>query len=173
MPTPATDPTAPTGHSRHAVSKIPISVLVVVHTAELEVLLLERADRPGWWQSVTGSKDGAGESLRRTACREVFEETGIVVGSTDVPSKFLADWQMCNTYEILPAWRHRYDEGVGHNVEHVFSLCVPRSVSIRLAPAEHTGFRWLGSQAAADACFSHTNASAIRQLPLRCGGRTP
>ena len=40
--------------------KIPQSVLVVIHTPALEVLLIERADAPGFWQSVTGSKDFAG-----------------------------------------------------------------------------------------------------------------
>jgi NUDIX domain-containing protein len=50
--------------------KIPISVLVVIHTPDLQVLLLERADHPGFWQSVTGSQD-EGETLRQTAAREV------------------------------------------------------------------------------------------------------
>src|SRR3546814_11532782 len=59
--------------------KIPESVLVVIHTAALEVLLLERADKPGFWQSVTGSKDAIDEALQLTAIREVAEETGIVV----------------------------------------------------------------------------------------------
>ena len=36
-------------------TKLPVSVLVVVHTEALDVLLLERAARPGYWQSVTGS----------------------------------------------------------------------------------------------------------------------
>ena len=59
--------------------KIPISVLVVIHTPELNVLLLERADRPGFWQSVTGSQD-AGETLPQTAQREIGEETGLDAG---------------------------------------------------------------------------------------------
>ena len=37
--------------------KLPLSVLVIVHTASRDVLLLERALRPGYWQSVTGSVD--------------------------------------------------------------------------------------------------------------------
>ena len=39
--------------------KIPESVLVVIHTPALEVLLIERADKPGYWQSVTGSLVGS------------------------------------------------------------------------------------------------------------------
>ena len=32
--------------------KIPVSVLIVIHTPALEVLLLQRAARPDFWQSV-------------------------------------------------------------------------------------------------------------------------
>ena len=58
--------------------KIPESVLVVIYTPALDVLLIERADAPGFWQSVTGSKDAVDEPLASTAMREVAEETGIV-----------------------------------------------------------------------------------------------
>ena len=58
--------------------KIPESVLVVVHTPALDVLLLRRADSAeDFWQSVTGSKDFAGEDWAVTAAREAAEETGI------------------------------------------------------------------------------------------------
>ena len=146
-------------------AKIPESVLVVIHTAELEVLLIERADKPGYWQSVTGSKDRIDEPFAETAIREVAEETGIVVGSIEVPASNLRDWQMHNVSEIYPVWRHRYASGVTHNTEHVFGLQVPRGVPVKLAPREHLRYRWLGWQAAADACFSPTNAAAIRRLP--------
>jgi dATP pyrophosphohydrolase len=56
--------------------KQPVSVLVVVHTPQLQVLLLERAAHAGYWQSVTGSQE-AGEALLDTARRELAEETGI------------------------------------------------------------------------------------------------
>ena len=146
-------------------AKIPESVLVVIHTTALEVLLIERADKPGYWQSVTGSKDSAGEPLVTTAIREVAEETGIVVGSLAVPARNLRDWQIQNVYEIYPVWRHRYASGVTHNTEHVFGLRVPRDVPVRLAPREHLQYRWLGWKAAAEACFSPSNAAAIRRLP--------
>ena len=146
-------------------AKIPESVLVVIHTTALEVLLIERADKPGYWQSVTGSKDSAGEPLVTTATREVAEETGIVVGSPAVPARNLRDWQIQNVYEIYPVWRHRYASGVTHNTEHVFGLRVPRDVPVRLAPREHLQYRWLGWKAAAEACFSPSNAAAIRRLP--------
>ena len=84
--------------------KIPESVLVVIYTAALEVLLIERADKPGFWQSVTGSKDALDEPNAATAEREVFEETGIRV--TDATA--LQDWHLQNRYEIYPLWRHRY-----------------------------------------------------------------
>ena len=145
--------------------KIPESVLVVIHTAELEVLLIERADHPGYWQSVTGSKDTLDEALATTARREVFEETGIEVGSAAVPLTGLRDWNLSNVYEIYPVWRHRYAPGVTHNTEFVFGLRVPRDVPIRLSPREHTAHLWLPWREAADRCFSPSNAEAILQLP--------
>ena len=145
--------------------KIPESVLVVIHSADLQVLLIERADKPGFWQSLTGSKDLEDEPLRVTAVREVREETGIEIGSAGVPDAHLRDWQLSNVYEIYPVWRHRYAPGVTHNTEHVFGLLVPRATPIVLAPREHLQHQWLPWQAAADLCFSPSNAEAILQLP--------
>ncbi|GGI20082.1 MAG: dihydroneopterin triphosphate diphosphatase [Oxalicibacterium faecigallinarum] len=153
-----------------AVYKIPESVLVVIHTQALDVLLLERADRPGFWQSVTGSKDAPEESLWLTAVREVQEETGIRIGGeatlpSAVPADNLRDWQLSNVYEIYPVWRHRYAPGVTHNTEHVFGLRVPRTMPVTLAPREHLNMVWLPYREAADRCFSASNAEAILQLP--------
>jgi len=145
--------------------KIPESVLVVIHTAAREVLLIERADQPGAWQSVTGSKDSVGEAAAQTAVREVAEETGIVIGSPAVPAGNLLDWKLRNVYEIFPVWLHRYAPGVTHNTEHVFGLRVPRDIPVTLAPREHLSHRWLPWREAADACFSFSNAEAILQLP--------
>jgi dihydroneopterin triphosphate diphosphatase len=147
--------------------KIPESVLVVIHTAELEVLLIERADRAGFWQFVTGSKDHLEEPLPTVAAREVAEETGIVVGSPRVPHGALVDWQHTIDYEIYPVWRHRYAPGVVRNTEHWFGLTVPRDCEITLAPREHTAHVWLPYQDAAARCFSRSNAEAILQLPHR------
>ena len=145
--------------------KIPESVLVVIHTAALDVLLIERADKPGYWQSVTGSKDRLDEPLQETAVREVAEETGIVVGSPAVPLEALRDWGLRNVYEIYPVWRHRYAPGVTHNTEHVFGLRVPPDTVVTLNPREHLQHRWLPWREAADHCFSPSNAEAILQLP--------
>jgi dATP pyrophosphohydrolase len=142
--------------------KIPQSVLVVIYTPQLEVLLLERADKPGFWQSVTGSRDQPDEAFALTAQREVMEETGI-----DSCRHHLQDWALENIYEIYPVWRHRYAPGVTHNTEHVFGLCVPRMIDVRLAPREHLRYQWLPYGAAADLCFSASNAEAILQLPQR------
>ena len=150
--------------------KIPESVLVVIHTPALEVLLIERADKPGFWQSVTGSKDSLDEPTLETAIREVAEETGIVVGSAAVPLSALQDWGLRNVYEIYPVWRHRYAPGVTHNTEHVFGLTVPAGTPVVLAPREHLQFVWLPWQAAADRCFSPSNAEAVLHLP-RLGAR--
>jgi dATP pyrophosphohydrolase len=149
--------------------KIPESVLVVIYTPDLEILLLERADKPGYWQSVTGSKDFPGESLEDTAVREVWEETGIVIGSPAVPLNNLRNWQLSNVYDIYPVWRHRYAPGVVKNTEHVFGLQVTRDIGVTLAPREHLDALWLPWRDAADKCFSPSNAEAILQLPQHLG----
>jgi len=151
--------------------KIPESVLVVIHSDELDVLLLERTDAPGFWQSVTGSKDSLAESLVETCVREVAEETGIAIGSAAVPLGNLVDWQLANVYDIYPQWQHRYAAGVTRNTEHVFGLRVPRDITVRPAPREHLRHEWLEWRAAADRCFSPSNAEAILQLPRRVGAR--
>lgn len=144
-------------------NKQPVSVLVLIHTPGLEVLLLERAAHPGFWQSVTGSQEG-NELLVETARREVLEETGITAAATD-----LVDWGQTNRYEIFAEWRDRYAPGVTHNVEHVFGLCLPQPGPVRIAPEEHLAFRWLPWREAAAACFSWSNRDAILDLPRRLG----
>jgi dATP pyrophosphohydrolase len=146
--------------------KIPISVLVVIHTEALEVLLLERASHPGFWQSVTGSQE-AGETLVETAAREVREETGL-----DVRHFRLDDWRQQNRFEIFRQWRSRYAPGVTHNTEHVFGLCLPAPLPVTIAAREHLGYRWLPWQAAAEQVFSWSNAAAIRELPRRAASAT-
>ncbi len=145
-----------------AAFKIPESVLVVIHTPDLQVLVMERAGQPDFWQSVTGSKDTLEEDLSLTAAREVREETGLL---TELYQ--LSDWHLVNVYEIYPLWRHRYAPGITHNTEHVFGLCLPQIVPVTLTEREHTRYRWLPYQAAADCCFSASNAEAILQLPQR------
>ncbi len=139
--------------------KIPESVLVVIHTPDLQILLLERADRPGYWQSVTGSKDRLDEPWETTCEREVFEETGLRVAEHRL-------WSMgiTNRYEIFAHWRHRYGPGVTHNLEAVFALQLPVPLPVRIAPREHLRYEWQPWQVAAERCFSPTNASAIRLL---------
>ncbi|MFZ1181665.1 MAG: dihydroneopterin triphosphate diphosphatase [Herbaspirillum sp.] len=154
--------------------KIPESVLVVIHSEQLDVLLIERADKAAYWQSVTGSRDTWDEPLRETARREVGEETGIIISDTGsvapaainrVPCNHLRDWHLSSVYEIYPFWRYRYASGVMHNTEHVFGLLVPRDIPVTLAPREHTRYQWLPYREAARQCFSPSNAEAILQLP--------
>lgn len=141
--------------------KRPVSVLVVIHTREPEILLLERALHPGYWQSVTGSQEEK-ESLIETAVREVREETGIIASTTDI-----VDWQMTNTFEIFEEWRHRYAPNVRHNEEHVFSLEVGKDTPVHISPAEHIAYCWLDYRSAAAKVFSWSNRDAILQLPKR------
>jgi dihydroneopterin triphosphate diphosphatase len=140
--------------------KLPESVLVVVHTPALEVLLLERAANPGFWQSVTGSRESDDPDLEATARRELREETGLSVGT-------LTDWGVMNRYEIWPQWRARYAPDVTHNTEHVFGFRVPQITVATLDPAEHTAQVWLPWQQAMDKVFSPTNREAIGQLSQR------
>jgi dATP pyrophosphohydrolase len=142
--------------------KQPVSVLVVIHTPVLEVLLLERADYPGYWQSVTGSQDVSETALRDTAIREVREETGI-----DASRYRLSDWQLKNEYEIYEKWRHRYAPGITRNTEHVFGLELPQPLAVQLSPREHLHYQWLPWREAAEKVFSPSNREAILQLPER------
>jgi dATP pyrophosphohydrolase len=141
--------------------KQPISALVVIYTPALDVLLLERADFPGYWQSVTGSRDGD-ETPRETAIREVAEETGL-----DALRYVLTDWKVQNVYEIYQQWVHRYPPGTTHNTEHVFGLQLPQQAAVQLSPREHLNCQWLPWQEAADKVFSPSNRAAILQLPER------
>jgi len=136
--------------------KLPLSVLVVVHTAQMEVLLLERAQRPGYWQSVTGSLDQPDEPFEAAAARELREETGIQANDGR-----LRRWNVAYTFEIYAQWRHRFAPGVTHNTEHLFSLELARPAPVRLAPQEHTAFTWLPWGEAARKCFSWSNRDAI------------
>jgi dATP pyrophosphohydrolase len=142
--------------------KIPVSTLVIVHTPDLRVLLLERADYPQQWQSVTGSQE-PGESLRETAERELREETGLDAAAFGG----VVDWDSQSVYEIFPRWRHRYAPGTTHNTEHVFGLEVPSALPVRLNPREHLRYTWLPWQEAAPKCFSWSNRAAIEELPRR------
>ena len=140
--------------------KLPESVLVVVHTPALEVLLIERAANPGFWQSVTGSREPDDPDLEATARRELREETGLSAGT-------LIDWRLTNRYEIWPQWRNRYAPDVTHNTEHVFGFQVPEVAVATLDPKEHTAQLWLPWQQAMEKVFSPSNRDAIWQLPKR------
>ena len=153
--------------------KLPVSVLVIVHTAGREVLLLERAARAaraarsGFWQSVTGSLDRMDEPVAQAARREVLEETGIEIRPED-----LRRWPLAYTFEIFPEWRHRFVPGTTHNTEHVFSVELPARVPVALAPAEHTASLWLPWKDAAAKCFSWSNRDAIGILGS-CANHAP
>lgn len=137
--------------------KQPVSVLVVIYDNNRQILLLERADKPDFWQSVTGSLE-PGETIEQTAKRELAEETGIY-------SNDILNWQQSTIYEIYPHWRHRYAPGVTHNTEHIFSLCVTAETPILLSPREHLDYIWCSPEQAAEKVFSPSNLSAILQLP--------
>lgn len=142
--------------------KIPKSVLVIAHDKDLNVLLLERADHKNFWQSITGSLDFAEENLLDAAKRELEEETGI---KTD--NENWLDWKLSRRFKIFSHWKHRYDENINFNTEHIFSVCVDSKNKIILSPREHVNFTWIFWREAADKCFSWTNVLAIKELPIR------
>lgn len=148
--------------------KLPVSVLVVIHTPALEVLVLERTARPGWWQSVTGSIESAAELLDGAAAREVAEETGIDAGSGR-----LERWNVVYTFEIFGLWRSRFAPGVRYNVEHAFGLELPERCAVRLAANEHLAFAWLPWREAAARCFSWSNRDAIGLLGENAAAPSP
>lgn len=119
---------------------------------------MERADKAGYWQSVTGSLE-ADETPAQAAVRELKEETGLIASDYD-----FQDWQVHNTYEIYPHWRHRYAPGITQNIEHQFALCVPEPLAVTLAPREHVQYAWVGWREAAERVFSWTNVDAIKRL---------
>ena len=144
--------------------KIPISVLVVIYKSNRDVLLIERADRSNFWQSVTGSLDALNEDLALAATREVFEETGIAIDQ--LPVGALRNMHHQIEYEIYPDWRFRYAPGVTRNTEHWFALQVPDNTPIKLSPREHVAYQWLPFAEAVKKCFSPSNGEAILKLFL-------
>ncbi|MGZ8258559.1 MAG: dihydroneopterin triphosphate diphosphatase [Methylotenera sp.] len=143
--------------------KTPISALVLIHTTDLQVLIMERADKKGFWQSVTGSLEH-GETPLQAAIREVHEETGLDAAQYD-----LQDWHASNVYEIYPHWRHRYAPGITHNTEHLFGLTLHKPLPIKLAPDEHVQYEWVDWREAAKRVFSWTNVDALSKLGERHG----
>ncbi len=141
--------------------KTPVSALVLIHTTDLQVLLLERADKAGFWQSVTGSLE-SGETPYDAAIREVQEETGLVAADF----KFY-DMQASNVYEIYEHWRYRYAAGVTHNTEHLFGLELPSPQPVQLAADEHVRYEWVDWREAAKKVFSWTNVDALKRLGER------
>ena len=146
--------------------KQPVSVLVVIYTPALDVLLLERSAHPGFWQSVTGSREGE-EGLADTARREVGEETGL-----DGTRYQLQDWHITNTFEIFSEWRQRYAPGITRNAEHVFGMLLPEARPVSITPGEHRNWAWMPWRQAAGRCFSWSNRDAILMLPDRIARAT-
>jgi dATP pyrophosphohydrolase len=136
--------------------KRPESVLVVIYSVNGEVLLLERRQPAGYWQSVTGSLE-RGESARDASIREVREETGLQVQES------LVDCAYSNRFEIIPAWRARYAPDVNWNTEHVFRVELAATDPICINTEEHVQAEWVPAQQAAKRASSHTNRTAIER----------
>ncbi len=145
--------------------KRPESVLVVVYTRAATTLILQRADDPAFWQSVTGSLRWEEASPRAAAVRELAEETGI-----SIESALLEELGLCFRYPILPHWRPRYAPEVSENTEYAFAVRLPVERPVRLDPAEHRAYRWLALDEAAARVASWTNREALRAVARRLHG---
>ena len=135
--------------------KRPESALIVVHTPQGSVLLMERMDWPGFWQSVTGSLE-KNETPRQAALRELQEETGLIPEMGR-----LHDCQQVNKYQIFEQFLPRYAEGQRTNQEHVFCFEVPNQCAIVLT--EHVQYEWLPKNEALQRAFTDTDKRAIGQ----------
>jgi dATP pyrophosphohydrolase len=136
-------------------------VLVIVHTAALDCLLIERVSPAGFWQSVTGTL-GWDETAAVAAAREVREETGLDPAG-------LRDAAMARTFPILPAWRSRYAPDISENLEHLFYLELPERRPVTLDPAEHRASVWLPVGEAIVRASSWTNREALERLAAGLG----
>mgnify|MGYP000350726673 FL=1 len=136
--------------------KIPISVLIIVYTKNKNILLLNKKGKDSMWQSITGSLQ-INEKPLDAAKRELFEETGIV-------SNNIIDCKKEHIFEIYEMWRHKYEDGITHNTEHVFKLELDDIIDIKLDSDEHDSFEWVTRVKAAEKVFSHTNRQAIFDL---------
>jgi dATP pyrophosphohydrolase len=153
---PKPDPSGATAVDQVSRPRRPESVLIVIHTADGEFLLIERRKPAGFWQSVTGSLEW-GEFPDQAARREVIEETGIADGH-------LTNLQWTQTYEISPSFGRVYAPGITHNLEHAFALELPHRVPVTLSPREHVQYRWLAADEAIETVSSHTNRAIIEHL---------
>ena len=134
----------------------PESVLVIIHTARLDCLLLERVKPVGFWQSVTGTL-AWGESPAAAALREVTEETGI-------EAQGLVDSGITQSFPILPEWRARYAPDVERNTEYLWYLNLRQKPPVTINAAEHSAFCWLPIDAAIAKVSSWTNRAGLERL---------
>ncbi len=130
---------------------------MVVATRTGRVLLMQRRDDPGFWQSVTGSLRWDEQSPVATAARELKEETGL-------PADGLMDLRWVQRFPILPVWRARYAPEVQENVEHAFALWLPAERPVTLNPDEHLAFGWFGFGEALTKASSWSNRRVIERL---------
>ncbi|HNL68741.1 MAG TPA: dihydroneopterin triphosphate diphosphatase [Leptospiraceae bacterium] len=135
--------------------KVPESALVVVYSKD-QFLLLERSDRPGYWQSVTGSRD-VHETIEQTAARELKEETGLTMADG-----VLISTGRTHTYPIMDEWRHRFAPDVSENRETVFYFSMPQVCNVTLS--EHIRYEWVSGEEAVGRVFSRTNREEIQRI---------
>ena len=143
----------------HQDFKRPESVLVLVYTVNGQVLLMERQNPVGFWQSVTGSLEWHEQDPLQAAIRELQEETGLTVTPRATGLE--------NLFPILPEWRERYHPEVTENREYVFAVELDSPCKIQLNPDEHVRYEWLDLSGAIQRCSSWSNSQALELVIKR------
>jgi dATP pyrophosphohydrolase len=135
----------------------PVSVLVLVHTADGSILLLRRTRPFDFWQSVTGSLQ-RDETHAEAALRELAEETGLAGQGK------LTFTGTSRAFTIDERWRDRYAPGITENVEFEWHYRLPARTDIVVSASEHSEYQWFSLDRAIEAVWSWTNREALVKL---------
>lgn len=122
------------------------------------LMMLRRPDQGLWWSSVTGMAE-PGESPEETAHRELREEAGLsgTLRPLELTHAFWVDPRLIG----LPEGEPRF------NQESCFHVEVAPEAEVRLAPEEHSEFRWCSIQEARQLMRWEGSLAALRLLEKR------
>jgi 8-oxo-dGTP pyrophosphatase MutT (NUDIX family) len=147
--------------------RVPRQVLVYVHRAGPEFLLLERtAEHGGFWQGVTGAPEW-GESDDEAARRELREETRLDAEPRAVGFRY-------ELRAVEPAqsgrWRELYGPGIEAVPEEVYAIAAPTDWEPTLDQREHAAYRWCLLDEALSLLTWDDNRKALEAVARLLGG---